>query len=266
MAGDLVRSPAAPVPGGGDGHRDDGARGTGAVGAAAATVSGAAEPAAGLFQGDTGRLPLETRRVLVQLLAGPFLDGRRHTGQWSVLLRDEAVIRSRLCELFLDLVVDRDLQVAFTRQAETGDLDAPILLRRVPLTFLESALLLHLRHLVTQADARGERAVVSADELRDHLAVYEQAASTDRAGFAKRVEACIEKMKRNNILRKLRASEDRFEISPALKIVFAAEQVAHLTRVYQEAARADGAAEAAAAGGDGAAEPEEGAGEEDGDP
>lgn len=200
--------------------------------------------AAGLYRGDTGRLPLDTRRVLVHLLAGPFLDGRRHSEQWAVLLRDEAVIRSRLCELFLELVVDRDLQVAFTRQAETGDLDAPVLLRRVPLTFLESALLLHLRQLVAQADARGERAVVSAEELRDHLAVYERALSTDRAGFVKRVEACIEKMKKNNILRKLRAGEDRFEISPALKIVFSAEQVARLTRVYQEAARAEGMASA----------------------
>jgi len=53
-----------------------------------------------LFEGDSGELPLETRRVLVQLLAGPSLDGQRHPKLWPVLVRDEALIRRRLSELF----------------------------------------------------------------------------------------------------------------------------------------------------------------------
>src|SRR5882724_3534461 len=104
---------------------------------------------AGLFAGDSGELPLDTRRVLVQLLAGPSLDGRRHSKLWPALARDEAVIRRRLSELFLDLVIDQDLQVAFTRQADVGDLETPILLRRAQLTFLDSVCLLYLRQLLT---------------------------------------------------------------------------------------------------------------------
>src|SRR5260221_296466 len=107
----------------------------------------------GLFAGDTGQLPLDTRRVLVQLLAGPSLDGRRHSRLWTALARDEVVIRRRLSELFLDLIVDQVLQVAFTRQADVGDLETPVLLRRTQLTFLDSVLLLYLRQLLTQADA-----------------------------------------------------------------------------------------------------------------
>ena len=74
-----------------------------------------------LFMGDSGELALDTRRALVQLLAGPSLDGRRHPKLWPILVRDEAVIRRRLAELFLELVIDRDVQVAFTRQADTGE-------------------------------------------------------------------------------------------------------------------------------------------------
>ena len=192
------------------------------------------ESAHALYQGDTGELSLDARRVLVQLLAGPSLDGQRHSKLWPVLIRDEAAIRSRLSELFLQLVIDRDLQVAFTRQAETGDLEVPRLLRRANLTFIDSILLLHLRQRLTQAEAHGERAVVSTDEIVEFLGVYEQAGNTDRALFEKRIHASIEKIKKHSILRKIRASENRFEISPTLKLLFSAEEIQALTRVYHD--------------------------------
>lgn len=187
-----------------------------------------------LYQGDSGDLSLDARRVLVQLLAGPSLDGQRHSKLWPILIRDEAAIRSRLSELFLQLVIDRDLQVAFTRQAETGDLEVPRLLRRANLTFLDSILLLHLRQRLTQAEAHGDRAVVSTDEIVEFLGVYEQAGNTDRALFEKRIHASIEKIKKHSILRKIRTSENRFEISPTLKLLFSAEEIQVLTRIYHD--------------------------------
>ena len=187
-----------------------------------------------LYQGDSGDLSLDARRVLVQLLAGPSLDGQRHSKLWPILIRDEAAIRSRLSELFLQLVIDRDLQVAFTRQAETGDLEVPRLLRRANLTFLDSILLLHLRQRLTQAEAHGDRAVVSTDEIVEVLGVYEQAGNTDRVLFEKRIHASIEKIKKHSILRKIRSSDDRFEISPTLKLLFSAEEIQALTRIYHD--------------------------------
>ena len=195
-----------------------------------------AQPAGVLFVNDTGELPLDTRRVLVQLLSGPSLEGRRHPRLWPVLLRDEQVIRRRLAELFLDLVLDRDLQVAFTSQVAADELDIPILLRRAQLTFIDSVLLLYLRQRLTQADSHGERAVVSRDEMVENLLPYERAASTDRAGFSKRVNASIEKLKKHNILQKLRSSEDRFEIAPTLKLLFSAEEIIALTTLYERMA------------------------------
>jgi hypothetical protein len=195
-----------------------------------------AQPAGVLFVNDTGELPLDTRRVLVQLLSGPSLEGRRHPRLWPVLLRDEQVIRRRLAELFLELVLDRDLQVAFTTQVAAEELDIPILLRRAQLTFIDSVLLLFLRQRLTQAESHGERAVIARDEMVENLTPYERAASTDRAGFSKRVNASIEKLKKHNILQKLRASEDRFEIAPTLKLLFSAEEIIALTALYDRMA------------------------------
>jgi len=205
-----------------------------------------------LFPGDTGELPLETRRVLVQLLSGPYVDERRHPRLWPVLARDEEMLRSRLSELFLDLVVDHEQRVAFTRQADLEGLDAPILLRRMPLTFIDSVVLLFLRERLTQADARGERAVVDAGEMEERLVLYEKAASTDHAGFQKRVNSAIEKMKKNNILLKIRGSEGRFEVSPTLKLLFSAEEVRALARQYQALAAGTAAQVAADPDDDGA--------------
>jgi len=189
-----------------------------------------------LYTGDTGELALDTRRALVQLLSGPSLDGRRHTKLWPVLIRDEDVIRRRLADLFLELVVDRDLQVAFTRQADTGELETPLLLRRAPLSFIDSVLLLYLRHQLAQAESHGERAVVSKVEIVEALSLYERTGNTDRAGFTKRVHASIEKIKDRNILQKIRASDDRFEVSPTLKLLFSAEEIQSLTALYQHMA------------------------------
>lgn len=189
-----------------------------------------------LFMGDSGELALDTRRALVQLLAGPSLDGRRHPKLWPILVRDEVLIRRRLAELFLELVIDRDVQVAFTRQADTGDLEVPLLLRRAQLTFIDSILLLHLRQRLTHADAQGDRAVVSTDEIMEFLTLYERSSNTDRAGFAKRVHASIEKIKKHSILQKIRSSDDRFEISPTLKLLFSAEEIQALTNLYQRMA------------------------------
>ncbi|HVL56442.1 MAG TPA: DUF4194 domain-containing protein [Burkholderiaceae bacterium] len=193
-------------------------------------VAGSASAA---FAGDEGQLPIDTRRVLVQLLLGPSIDARRQSRLWPVLVRDESVVRSRLHELFLELVIDRDQQVAFTRQiASEGDLDVPVLLRRAQLTFLDSVLLLMLRQRLTQADVQGERAVLSLLEMQEHLALFRRQADVDHAKFARHAENAIEKAKRLGLLRKIRGSDGRYEVSPTLKLLFSAEQIQALAGAY----------------------------------
>lgn len=189
------------------------------------------------FPGDCGQISHETRRVLVQLLLGPSVDGRRQANLWSVLLRDEKVLRERLHELFLELVIDHDQKVAFTRQVAAEGIEIPVLLRRATLTFLESVLLLFLRQKLTQADTQGERAVVSWLEMLEHLSVYERNSNVNHARFDKQRQGAIEKAKKLSLLQKIRGADDRFEVSPTLKLLFPAEEIQALTRTYVELAQ-----------------------------
>ena len=46
----------------------------------------------------------------------------------------------------------------------------------------------------------------------------------------------LEKVRKHSILRKIRGSDDRFEVSPTLKLLFSAEEIQALTRVYERMA------------------------------
>ena len=215
---------------------------------------------AGTFAGDTGQLPLATRRVLVQLLLGPSIDATRQRHLWPVLLRDEPVLRSRLHDLFLELVVDADQQVAFTRQVVAEDIDAPVLLRKSHLTFLETALVIFLRQRLTQSEVAGERAVVSYEDMQAHLGVFERVANPDQARFGRQVVAAIEKAKKLSLVRLLPGGQQRFEVSPTLKLLFPAEAIQALTQTYQALLSGDGQAQLAVSVGDDDESEDEGSG------
>lgn len=197
-----------------------------------------------LYPGDTGTLPAETRRVLVNLMRGPMLDGLRQPKLWAVLVRDEAVIRSRLHELFLALVLDLEQQVAFVQQAEVGELDAPTLLRKSTLAFNETALLLHLRAQLAIADAQGERCVVERDDLLEHLKAYRPADESDLVRFDRQSETAIEKLSKLGLLHRLKGNDNAMEVSQALRLLFGIEEIEALTRTYE--ALQNGGADAAA--------------------
>lgn len=190
------------------------------------------------FLGDTGALPIDTRRVLVQLLLGPSVDAQRQSKLWPVLLRDEAVIRSRMHELFLEMVIDHEQQVAFTRQVNSEELEVPILLRKASLTFLETALLLFLRQRLTHADAQGERAVVSLSDMQEHLGVFERDNNPDHAKFSRQVVNAVDKAKKLSLLQRIRSSDERYEVAPTLKLLFSADEIQQLTRTYGQLVQA----------------------------
>ena len=66
----------------------------------------AQESPSALWQGDTGTLHEASRRVLLELLKGPYVSGAQNPGLWTALVADQETIRSRLHDLFLDLVLD----------------------------------------------------------------------------------------------------------------------------------------------------------------
>ncbi len=203
--------------------------------ATAAEDDGLSDP--GLWPGDTGTLPDRTRRALLRLIRGPYLAGAREGQVWSVLLSDEDVIRSRLADMFLDLVIDRDNEVAFVRNAPTDA--APRAVRSEALTFLDTAMLLVLRQTLLSEDGGG-RVIVGQTEVFEQLAVF-RTPDRDEKDFASRLNSSWHKMQ--NKLRVLHAvGEDRAEISPVLRLIVDADQVRAITAEYRRLAR-EGAGE-----------------------
>ncbi len=178
----------------------------------------------GHYPGDTGELDVETRRAFVQLLKGPLVTAAKHPEVWRAVIRDERLLRSRLADVFLDLVIDDENELAFTRPAETGNANTPTVLRTERLTFMDTVMLLALRQRLLRAQP-GERVMVDLDELREQLELYRTAGDTDPAGYAKRVNASWKKLDKYSLLTKT-STDDRMEVSPVLRQLFDAEQVA----------------------------------------
>lgn len=194
----------------------------------------------GFWAGDTGELGVNARRALLRLVQGPYLSATRSPGPWSALIADPRPVRSRLHELFLDLVIDAENGFAFVRNARTGDFEAPIAVRAEKLTFLDSAMLLVLRQMLLAGEHEG-RVIVGEDEVFEQLAPF-RSPDRDSADFIKRLNSSWRKMK--HTLRVIHtASEGRVEISPVLRLLVDADRVRTLTETFRKVAEGSSAAE-----------------------
>ena len=178
-----------------------------------------------LYAGDTGTLPALTRQVLVHLLKGPFFERSRSERLWQELKVREEIIRSRLSDLYLDLLVDDELGVAFCRKPDLGDHDAPSLLNTVRLRFLDSAVLLELRDQLMRARANGERAVVTRADVAELLRLFDRSAGTNDRIFQQHFKAIIKRLTERRILLTLKSAalQKEYEALQAQKEVLYAD-------------------------------------------
>lgn len=188
-----------------------------------------------LWPGDPGTLALDVRRVLVALLRGPYLSHQHDPVLWSTLLAHEPIVRRRLGDLLLELAIDADSEVAFSRNLTPDpDFDRPVpsVLRTAPLSFIDSALLLHLRHLLLQGAAQQERVVVGREEIDAHMRAYAPSTGNDEATFTKRLTASVKRMWDWSIL--LRTdTEDRWEVSSILALILTPDVIGGIEAEYE---------------------------------
>ncbi len=211
-----------------DGYNDPGRSSADAAGDASG-------PAEELFPGDTGVLAAAVRNTLVRVMTSRFIDGVRRPDLWNAVLTHETVLASRLHDLYVELVIDRAHQVAFTRQVDIEDV--PVLLRREKaMPALTAVLLLHLREEYERGAVEGSPTVVDHDLLIDHLDVWKQADDQDAATFRKRSENAITALKDRQIL--VPVSEGRYRISGIIVPLFTPEKIALLTEAFEEIATA----------------------------
>ncbi len=191
------------------------------------------EPQAALWAGDAGELALDTRRTLVKLLVGPVLDGRRDPQSWAVLEREEAKICSRMNDLFLRLVIDRDQQVAFVAEIDEDELVFPKLIRKKPMTNIETYLFFFLTTELHAAESREERAVISREDIEERLLDL-GAKTNDEAGFMSRINAAVRKAEEFGVLRLLSKESGSYEISPVLKLLMTVDVIKKMKSFYEK--------------------------------
>lgn len=197
-----------------------------------------------LFEGDEGRLDDRQRRALVALLRNSYVSARTHGDEWRAVLDAEHQLRSRLNDLFLELHVDRDREVAWKRQArsESTRRGFPTLLRDVPYTREETIVLVYLR-MRLRADTRPgpDQVVVDRSEILGHVAGFRPATATDRTRDEGRVAKAIERLVTGRIL--LRTTDpDRFRVASVVEVLLPLERLLELdTWLRSRAAQPDAA-------------------------
>lgn len=192
-----------------------------------------------LYEGDTGSLSFEQRQLMVTLLRGPYLTQAERPNLWQTLINSRSVIEASLANLFLSLIVDEELGVAFCRQANVGDLDAPQLLRQFPLSYLDSVLLLELRQRLLTAQSKGEKAIIALETIEELLRTFDISAKTNERQFKNHVNAVIKRLTGRKLLKKLGDNTHLYEICLALKLIFNVEEIDALRKAYQDKAEQD---------------------------
>lgn len=184
-----------------------------------------------MFEGDSSTMYPEQRRCLHALLKHRYISADKYPEQWATLLANEELIKSRLNDIFFDLVVDRAYQVAFKRQARTDSDDPlPTLLQDRAHTKEETIVLMFLRQRFFAQRQEGDNAVfVERSTLLDEVAAMRPEDATHRAMDHKRATKAIDGLATAGVLLKT-ADADRFRISPIIEVLLPVETLQKLQR------------------------------------
>lgn len=198
----------------------------------AASTDAPADDRDALWPGDTGTLSFASRRALARLLTGPLVQAHRQPEIWAAVVSDEPALRSRLADVFLDLVLDHDAGIAFTRQVDTSvHVEVPAVLRTETLSHMDTVLLLHLRSELSVAQP-GERVIVDRTDVAEQIDVYRRVIDSDRARYTRKFDASWNRLKTYSLLTETE-TEGRAEVSPVLRHLFDADVVAGIRDEYR---------------------------------
>lgn len=200
----------------------------------------AATTSLSLFEGDEGGLEIDQRRALVVLLKQRFISARTHPKEWRALIRQPRPIRSRLNDLFLELHLDTDREVAYKRQVapEGGGRPFPTLLYDSPWGREDTIVLVFLRGRFRSEQAAGaDRVFVDRKDMLEYVEAHRPAHATDQSGDGKRAAKAIETVFKAGLLIGPSTGE-RFEISNAIEVLLPLDKLTELLAWLREQNRA----------------------------
>lgn len=189
-----------------------------------------------VFEGDEGSLQLAQRRALVALIKKRFISARTDTKEWAALVANPRPIRTRLNDLFLELVLDLEREVAYKRQVapEGGGRPFPTLLYDKPWGREETLALVYLRTRHRNEQAAGaDRAFVDRNDIVDFIAQHRPESATDRSGDARKAYTAVENIFKTGLLIGPSTGE-RFEISNAIEVLLPLEKLNELLAWMRE--------------------------------
>jgi hypothetical protein len=152
---------------------------------------------------------------------------------WQALLELQARVREYVAVLGLELILDEAEGYAYLKQraATEGEPELAKLVARRQLGYPVSLMLALLRKKLAEFDAgSGEsRLILSAEQIADLVRLF-LADTANEAKLMDRVDSDIKKIVELGFLRKLRGSEDRFEVRRILKSFVDAQWLSEFDR------------------------------------
>lgn len=183
-----------------------------------------------LWPQDMGTLPFEARSALLRLVKGPYISETGDGELWRALLNHTETIRSRLADLFLELIIDAEAGVAFAKNVTAEGREFPKAAASYRMTLLDTIMVLLLRRELQMAQSA--RVFIGKTDLFAQMEQYRPLESMDQSAFLKRLEASWGRIVKQRLLVKSDV-EGRYEISPVLKLVFGAEEAKAVFDEYQ---------------------------------
>ncbi|MFN8212994.1 MAG: DUF4194 domain-containing protein [Candidatus Nanopelagicales bacterium] len=193
-----------------------------------------------LFTGDCGELTFEQRATLVQILKRTYISAANNPNDWRTLVQSESLLRSRLNDMFLELVVNPRYGIAFKRQAKSDDgTSFPTLLRDTAYTKEETVLLVYLRMRYRSEQASGAETVfVDRVAMLDEVSSFRPEHATNVAGDTRKTENAIDNLIKWRVLRPT-SDPERLQISSAIEVLLPVERVTELVEWLMDATGAE---------------------------
>jgi hypothetical protein len=170
-------------------------------------------------------------------LMGGIVDREDNPALWQRLLDLRQRVAEYVAAMGLELILDEAEGYGYLRQrrAAPGEPELPKLIARRQLGYSVSLLLVLLRRKLAEFDADGgeTRLIVDGTQIAEMARMF-LADSANEAKLMDRVETDIKKIVEMGFLRRLRGSEDRFEVRRMLKSFVDAQWLAEFERRLSE--------------------------------
>ncbi len=155
--------------------------------------------------------------VLVALMKG-VMDRENDPVRWQSLFDLQASVRDHVAVLGLELILDEAEGYAYLRQRPVTEEEFPRLVPRRQLGYQVSLLLALLRKKLVEFDATsGEaRLILSRDDIVEMMRLF-LPETTNQARLMERIDTHINRILEMGFLRRLRGTDNQYEVRRILK-------------------------------------------------